>query len=54
MDLCRVEPKGELTLSQLMDQLLADGTITQTVYDKICWDNAAKNLGFQTVAQLSK
>ena len=54
MDFCRVVPKENMTLSKLMDQLLAEGTITQTVYDKICWDNAAKNLGFKTVAELTK
>lgn len=54
MDFCRLVPKENMTLSKLMDQLLAEGTITQQVYDKICWDNAAKNLGFKTVAELSK
>ena len=54
MDFCRLVPKENMTLSKLMDQLLAEGTITQQVYDKICWNNAAKNLGFKTVAELSK
>ena len=49
-----VIPKDQMTLSKLMDQMLNEGSISQTVYDKICWDNAAKNLGFQTVAELSK
>jgi len=35
-----------------MDNMLAEGAISKTVYDKICWDNAAKNLGFKTVAEL--
>ncbi len=54
MDTCRVIPKETVTLSELMDQLLSDGTITQQVYDKICWDNAAKNLGFKTLAEMNK
>ncbi len=54
LDLCRVVPEDSFTLSELMDQLLAQGAITKTVYDKICWDNAAKNLGFKTVAELEE
>ena len=52
LDFCRIVPKGTVTLSDVMDQMLADGKISKTVYDKICWDNAAKNLGFKTVAEL--
>lgn len=54
MDTSRVIPKETVTLSELMDRLLSDGTITQQVYDKICWDNAAKALGFQTLAEMNK
>lgn len=52
LDFCRIVPKGTVTLSDVMDQMLADGKISKIVYDKICWDNAAKNLGFKTVAEL--
>ncbi len=52
LDFCRIVPKGTITLSDVMDQMLADGNISQAVYNKICWDNAAKNLGFKTVAEL--
>ena len=54
LDLCRLIPETQVTLSEFLDNLLADGSISQTVYDKICWDNAAKNLGFKTVAEQKK
>ncbi len=54
LDLGRLIPEDEVTLSEFLDKLLADGSISQTVYDKICWDNAAHNLGFKTVAEQKK
>ncbi|MBE6964769.1 MAG: hypothetical protein E7441_01895 [Ruminococcaceae bacterium] len=54
LDLCKLIPEDKMTLSEFMDHLLADGSISQTVYDKICWDNAAKNLGFKSLAEQKK
>ncbi|MBQ2840993.1 MAG: amidohydrolase family protein [Oscillospiraceae bacterium] len=54
LDFCKLVPEEEMTLSKLMDGLLADGTVSKTVYDKICWNNAAKNLGFKTVEEQEK
>lgn len=54
LDLSKSIPDDEVTLSEFMDTLLAEDSISQTVYDKICWDNAAKNLGFKTVAEQKK
>ncbi len=54
LDLTRLIPENTVTLSEFLDKLLADGSISQTVYNKICWDNAAKNLGFKTLAEQKK
>ncbi len=54
LDFCRLVPKENMTLSKYIDQLLDEGAISKTAYDKFCWDNAAKNLGFKTLAELSK
>lgn len=54
LDLGALIPENQITLSEFLDKLLADGSISQTVYDKICWDNAAHNLGFKTVAEQKK
>ncbi len=54
LDLCSAIPKDKLTLSELMDQLLAENTISKQVYDKICWDNAAKHLGLPTAAEMER
>lgn len=43
-DFCKVADTQGETLSKHLDQMLKDGAISQTVYDKICWDNAAKLL----------
>ena len=37
-----------------LDKLLEENTITKEVYDKICWDNAAKNLGLPSAAEMEK
>lgn len=54
LDFCSVVPKEEMTLSKFIDQLRDEGAISQTVYDKFCWDNAAKNLGFKPMAEQKK
>lgn len=53
-DFCRVSDAEPMTLSILVDGMLQRGSISQQVYDKICWDNAAKLLGLPTVTQLKK
>lgn len=54
LDFCRIVPKDQMTLSKLMDKLLAENAISQQVYDKICWNNAAKNLGLPSVEEMEK
>ena len=53
-DFCGYVPKGTMTLSEFLDDRLADGSISQQVYDKVCWNNAAKQLGFETLDQLQQ
>ncbi len=44
-DLCRTTNTQHLRLSNFLQELADTGAISQEVYQKICWDNAAKLLG---------
>ncbi|NCO34945.1 MAG: hypothetical protein AUJ92_02825 [Armatimonadetes bacterium CG2_30_59_28] len=44
-DIC--DPGNELTLFDFLNEAVAAGTITQKVYEKICWRNAAELLEFK-------
>lgn len=46
-DLCRTTNVNHTHLSNFLQKLADTGALSQEVYQKICWDNAAKLLGIE-------